>query len=51
MSLPLPSLWFVCPLVSGGVVDEHAFILGGVEFGDPCEQVPLPLPPTPLTEL
>jgi hypothetical protein len=51
MSLPLPSLWFVCPLVSGGVVDEQAFILGGVLFGDPCEHVPFPLPPTPLTEL
>lgn len=30
-------------------MDEHAFMFGGVEFGEPPEQLPLPL--TPLTEL
>lgn len=35
ISLPFPSLWFVWPLDSGGVVDEQALIFGGVEFGEP----------------
>lgn len=34
ISLPFPSLWLVCPLDNGGVVDEHAFKFGGVEFGE-----------------
>jgi hypothetical protein len=41
-NFPLPSL--VCPLDSGGVVDEQALRFGGVEFGDEPWPAPEQLP-------
>jgi hypothetical protein len=41
-NFPFPSL--VCPLDSGGVVDEHALMFGGVEFGDEPWPAPEQLP-------